>query len=54
MADITMCRDKDCPIKSKCWRYLAPANEYAQSIFAESPFDYEKLNCEHFWRTLEK
>lgn len=39
MADMTMCRGGDCPLKSKCYRYTASPDEY-QSYFAEIPGDY--------------
>lgn len=50
MADITMCKSKDCPLKEKCYRFLAVANEYRQSYFVESPFDKELNKCEHYWK----
>jgi hypothetical protein len=36
MTDITKCTGKgmfgeECPLRDKCWRYLAPADPYAQS-----------------------
>lgn len=37
MADITMCKGEGCPNKDKCYRHLAPQNEYRQSWFVTSP-----------------
>lgn len=46
MPDITMCDDKKCHLKNKCYRFMATPSEYRQSYFAETPRkDYE---CEHF------
>lgn len=47
MADISMCDDKDCPMKDKCYRYTAPENPFRQTYFWSSP---RKGNtCEEFW-----
>lgn len=51
MADITMCQDKDCPMKDHCYRYTAIANEYYQSYFTESP--RKDLQCDEFWDNKE-
>lgn len=47
MPDITMCKDKECPLKNECYRYRAIPSEYRQSYFAESPRKADK--CYHFW-----
>jgi len=49
MSDITMCEGLECPLKEKCYRYTAPANEYWQAYFAEIPYDIESEECEHYW-----
>jgi len=49
MADITMCEGIECPLKEKCYRYTAPANEYWQAYFTEVPYDIESEECEHYW-----
>jgi hypothetical protein len=41
MTDITKCpgrgeNGEECPLRDKCWRYLAPADPYAQSWTAPS------------------
>ena len=47
MPDITMCCNYDCPLKSKCYRYRAVPDQYAQSFALFKPEDTE--NCDHFW-----
>ena len=55
MADITMCRDMQCPMKFKCYRHTAPENQFRQAVFSESPREGDK--CESYWdnegRTLD-
>lgn len=46
MADITKCRDEECPMKTNCKRYTAPADIF-QSYFADSPREGNK--CEMYW-----
>lgn len=50
MTDITKCNYEGCPLKEKCYRFTAPANDLWQSYFTEIPFDIEKENCEYFWK----
>jgi len=47
MADITMCRGDDCPLKNNCHRYTANASEYRQSYFVDPP--YVDDECDYFW-----
>jgi hypothetical protein len=47
MADITKCNDQECTIKHTCYRFTAPADEYLQSYFAESPRKNDE--CDWFW-----
>lgn len=65
MADITMCKgcktkyvdnkvvliegEDVCPLKDKCYRHTAPANEHRQSYFVSPPYDKEKEKCEEYW-----
>mgnify|MGYP000013904373 FL=1 len=49
MPDITMCSGEGCPLKEKCWRYLAEPSEYWQSYFMKAPYAYETPGCEHYW-----
>lgn len=48
MADITKCKDNDCPVKDECHRYTAPATSKWQSYFLDSPRVGDL--CEYFWR----
>jgi hypothetical protein len=50
MADISKCKGKGCPFKEKCYRFVAPANEFRQSYFRE-PFDKKTNKCEYLWQT---
>jgi hypothetical protein len=43
MADITMCKDRDCPLRMKCHRYNAIPGE-RQSYFVESPRKGDKCD----------
>ena len=54
MPDITMCINKSCPLRSKCYRYRAvPSNwqsfaNYQPTTVAKQPGKYE-TNCDYFW-----
>lgn len=52
MADITMCRDKRCPMFKTCYRAQATPNGQWQSWFAKSPRKGTK--CKHYWPMKEK
>jgi hypothetical protein len=46
MPDITMCDDKECPMKEQCYRYTAKPNEFRQAYFVNSP---KKMDgCDYF------
>lgn len=47
MADITMCRGENCPLKEKCYRYKAKPSTW-QSYFVEVP--YNEKGCDKFWK----
>lgn len=49
MADITMCEGLECPLKEKCYRYTATADEYWQAYFTKIPYDIESEECEYYW-----
>jgi len=51
MPDITMCHGKECPMKEKCYRYMALANKY-QSFFMNTP--HVDGACESFWPIDQK
>lgn len=46
MADITMCKDQECPAKETCKRFTATPS-MLQSYFAESP--RQETKCEMYW-----
>ena len=43
MPDITMCNGEDCPLKKKCYRYMA-LPEKLQPYFCESPIEGDKCS----------
>lgn len=47
MTDISMCTNKDCPLRMKCFRYTAIPDPYWQSFCGFIPD--ESGNCEMFW-----
>jgi len=49
MADITMCDGKDCPLREKCYRFTAFANQWRQSYFMETPYNKEENKCDEYW-----
>jgi hypothetical protein len=46
MPDITMCVGTGCPLKEKCYRYIAKPSEY-QYYFMEAP--YKDGKCDYYW-----
>ncbi len=46
MPDISMCQDKTCPQRNKCYRFRAIPHEYRQSWFAEKIRDED--GCGYF------
>lgn len=46
MPDITMCNDKECPKRMKCYRFTALVNKNRQSYFIESPREW--TDCDYF------
>ena len=47
MADITKCTGENCPLKDRCYRFTAKADEYRQAYFGAPPIKEGK--CEYFW-----
>lgn len=43
---ITMCEDSECPLKNKCYRYVALPSSF-QSYFVGSPKSMD--GCRYFW-----
>lgn len=52
MADITMCKGTNCPIKQNCHRALAIPNLNWQSYFSEIPYNKEKEKCDEYWEII--
>jgi hypothetical protein len=53
MADIAMCKGKDCPLKYRCYRVFAVPNEHRQCYFINSPYNEEAGTCPYFWDMRE-
>lgn len=60
--DITICMDKECPVRETCYRFKAKPSEY-QSYFSESPRLDERESeskgliegsCSYYWKIIEK
>ncbi len=57
MSDITKCSGQDCPIKEKCFRFVAEPEPLYQSYFVDVPGqwipdainDVMVFECEMFW-----
>lgn len=50
MPDITMCENKECPLKDKCFRYTATPSEHIQSYSYFKPTIVDgKATCDWFW-----
>jgi len=49
MADISMCKNINCPSSKYCYRFTATPNEFRQSYAGFAPEEGE-FNCSHFWR----
>jgi hypothetical protein len=47
MADKTLCKGNNCPMKEQCKRYTTTPNPRCQSYFTESPIKDGK--CDMFW-----
>ena len=47
MADITMCRGLNCPLKESCYRHTANRNLIWQSYFMNEPIKDGK--CDMYW-----
>lgn len=45
MPDICMCSNECCPMRFKCFRYIAKPSPY-QSF---SRFEPKEYKCDHFW-----
>ncbi|MBC8110778.1 MAG: DUF2934 domain-containing protein [Verrucomicrobia bacterium] len=47
-SDITLCAGGDCPIKQKCYRFLAEILG-RQDFFGQLPYNFDTNSCEYFW-----
>lgn len=47
MPDISMCNNKKCKMRYKCFRYMAKPNQYRQSYVSFKP--NIKGDCDSFW-----
>ena len=47
MADITLCKGGECPLKETCRRYTTPPNPERQWVFMTIP--YEDGKCDMHW-----
>ena len=50
MPDVTMCKNDQCPLKDKCYRFTAEPS-MRQYYFTENPSKYVhgKFECKMFW-----
>lgn len=48
MPDITMCQGTDCPLRDRCYRFVAKPDKLWQSYFANVPYDSATNQCEAF------
>lgn len=46
MPDITMCKGLECPMKRKCYRFLAKP-DMLQSFFVDIPYEPKTNSCEY-------
>lgn len=51
MPDITMCRNRNCPLADNCFRSLAEPSECQSYARFEPDFSKEeqRFYCDHFW-----
>jgi len=52
MPDISMCVNKDCPLKDSCYRFTAIPDEIMQS-YSEFQIEDESGECSGFWDNFE-
>ena len=45
MPDISMCANKDCPLRESCYRFKAEPGMYQ----TYSSFEYKDGECEDYW-----
>ena len=49
--DISMCKNKTCPLRNTCYRFIAKPNPWAQtySDFRWKSEEEGKVTCEDYW-----
>lgn len=47
LTDITMCDDRECPLKDSCFRFRATPSQW-QSFFVNSPNQYGNSECPQY------
>jgi hypothetical protein len=47
MADISKCKDTNCPSKNKCYRFTAPDSFY--QYYTNFNREEDADNCEYYW-----
>ena len=54
MPDISMCANKECPLKEQCYRWTAKASDWQS--YADFKFEVlpdGKIECDSFWDNSE-
>lgn len=51
MPDITMCVNKECPLKNSCHRQTAVP--HSRQSYADFKYDADN-GCEHYWEVIVK
>lgn len=54
MADITMCKGGNCPLKETCYRFKANINTIYQSYFLKPPYNKKTKKCKFYERNTIK
>ena len=48
MPDMAMCRDNECPIKERCYRYTAQPDKWNQ-VYGDFKYPKDAEKCDYFW-----
>lgn len=51
MADISKCRGIDCPLRNKCYRYLAIPSRWQSYFYGEEGLSDDKTECKNLIET---
>jgi hypothetical protein len=52
MADISLCRNKECPMRDECYRATATPSKFRQWYSSFTPVynpEENKVECDHYW-----